>query len=92
MTVARFSLDDCTPELRARILAKLKEQEPITTPHYVGVYRLGTTWQFTSPTTNRKLVERSVRRFNLSSPATTYQTAEGKPSAFMVVYQMEKPQ
>jgi hypothetical protein len=89
MAVARFSIEDCSPALQAKILAKLKEQEPILVPHYVGVYRLGTTWQATSATPNKKLVERTVRRFNLSSPATTFQTAEGKPSAFMIVYQME---
>lgn len=77
-------LKDCSPALRAKLEAALKEQYPTQPKFFAMATFLKGKWNVGPMTTDRILIEKLVKHFNLNSPAHSAQTLAGKPPAVMV--------
>ena len=81
-------LQDCAPQLRARIeeqLAKDLHKYTRTEVTYALASQILGHWHFGMPTTDQKLVERAVKTMQTRTGAAAYQTSIGNPPAVCVM-------
>lgn len=83
-------LQDCPPELRAKIEAQLAKEDKQKPPKlYAMATFLNGKWTIGPLTTNKVLVDKLVARFNISTTAHAYQTFLSRPPAVTVETQHE---